>query len=330
MLMMYQQQRLLDEEDQEEEEEEEDDNDRELELALATELEEEEQEEEQEEEEEDEVDEEDEEEAATEGGDEEAESQADDDATSLKTSASPNPSLAPRLSILSSASAPSSSATTPTVFHSIAADVRKRGGCEKHGDGCPTESFHHQPLVTTKVLHLSTSNQGGQKSPLPTSLPPLTPLHPPNPPSHLLSLSLCFPLSSDAVHQRILTGLTSPASASSASKSFLFPPVASPSRDKENQSLPSTPHRSVSHSTFQLSPSSAFTPVGSPSTSSLSKRRKTVHASPPASLGRAFHTMEAEVGAAGSGLTTSIGRKGEPVSRGRQSRSRSGGKRMPR
>ena len=154
-------------------------------------------------------------------------------------------------------------------------------------------------------------------------------------PQACLTLLHCRPvsflsLSSEAVHQRILGGLTSPASAS-ASKSFLFPPGSSPSaRDKENHPVPSTPQRSLSHSTFHLSPSSAFSPVGSPAASSLSKRRKTAHTTPPTSLGRTFHSMAMESEVSTGDHPAPLGRSKEPMGRERRSRSRSGTTWMPR
>ena len=241
----------------------------------------------------------------------------------------PSPSI---LSVTPSPpSLPSSSSSSSSVcsssFHSIAADVRSRRPCEKHGGRCPSDSSHPAvTAVTTKVLHLNTAQtEGGERyitthllSLPPQHLPASTPLHP----SPYLNSSLPSSLLlSDAVHQRILTTLNSPASSSSSHplKSFLFPlplsssfstypsassSITSPS-DKENHILPPfTPTSPFTSAclppTFHLSPSSAFSPVGhSPSTPT--KRRKTIHASPPASLRVAFRAMQPEGGKVGGG-----------------------------
>ena len=214
-----------------------------------------------------------------------SDSQADEDVSSVIVASPLSITAQPPAPLL----IPSSSS-----FHSIAADVRIRRRCEKHGEHCPTHSPPHLQPVTTKVLHLSTNHRNDVQRSV-TSL--LFPSH-----LHLPSRSppfqpLTTPVSphaphSDAVHQRIITGLTSPASVSSAKgKSFLFPPPSSlSSAEKENRfSSPTRPP-------FQLSPKSAFSPIASPSTSPM-KRRKTIHASPPSSsLGGTFHTMEADGG----------------------------------
>ena len=278
--------------------------------SIDAEAEEEEEEEEEDEEEEDEEEEEEEEEVMVEAQSEEGGSPrevessdcpVEDDASSLVVGSSP---FSP-LSALSPLSPLSTIAPAPTPSHlahsapfrSIADDVRTRRRCEVHGDHCPTHSPPHLQPITTKVLHLSTRHQpGGHRSP---TLPPSKPS---SPVPSLLSRGspLCFSFSPDlllfrsaAVHQRILTGLTSPASGGSSggSKSFLFSPLSSPSSaDKENR-FSSSPHRS-SQPSFQLSPASAFSPVRSPSNPSPFKRRKTA----TASLGGTFHAMEADGG----------------------------------